>query len=889
MNAGWRRVLRVPRAIGRQAAEDVGEEIRFHLDARAAELEAAGLTADEARAQARREFGDVRAARRALEPAVRRRERGLRLLRWSEEVVRDAKEAGRSLRAAPGFTTVAVLTLALAIGANTSVFSVANAVLFRDLPFPDPDRVIHAAETGLTIGGRNHVSSATYIDWRNEAESFSELGAYSFQLPLVMTEPDAPPQQVETVWMTPAAFRALGVPPAVGRLFAEEEGEPGAPRLAVLSWGFWQTRFGGDDDVIGRTITLDDQDHEVVGVMGPRFAFPDHDVQVWLSLRFASSSEGQDRNAHQWYGVGRLAPGVSVERADAELDAISARLELAYPEQMTNWRASVETFHADLTGSVRPLVVILLAVVAIVLLVACANLANLMLARFTAHGRELAVRSALGAGRARLLRRTFVESAALAVAGGVLGVALAAALTRLFIVIAPDDIPLLATVRLDGSVLTFAIIATLGSTLLFGLVPSLRTTRVDPAAVLREGRRGSAGSRSQSRLRSGILVTEIALSSLLLIGAGLLVRSMIEYQRVDYGYEPEGLTAATVRLPQPSYPTWAEQGALFEPLRDDLASLPGVTAVSATSEPPVVGYRMTFAYAVEGQPRSGPDPTEDAIQLRAVTPGYFETMRQPVIRGRVFGREDATDAAGTIVVNERLATLHWSGRDPIGHRISTVGPEGPWREIVGVVADTRHRGAAEPEPVFYIPYAQKDWDWMTWQTFLIRSARPPARAAVEQALWSYDRSLVLERFEPVVGLYAESRARNRFAMQLMATFAGLALLLGAVGLYGVLAYSVSQRRREIGVRMALGAGRPDIAGLVLRNGLALVGSGLAIGLGAALVGTRFLETLLFGVPPRDAATFTIVPIALLLVATLACWLPARRAARTEPAVVLREG
>ncbi|MDX1577322.1 MAG: ABC transporter permease [Gemmatimonadota bacterium] len=891
MSPGWRRILRVPRPVDRQAREDVEAEIRFHLDSRTEELVAGGLDREAARARAEREFGDVRAAREILVPQARRRERRARLGAWTGELRRDLVRSVRGLRRTPAFTLVAVTTLALAIGATTGIFSVANAVLFRPLPYADPDRIVQVMEAEEPENPRNHISSATYIDWRNEAASFEAFGAYGFQLPLVLTEPGAPPQQVETVAMTPAAFRVLGARPALGRLFTPEEGRPGSPRSVVLSWSLWRTRFGGDESVLGRRIALDDQAYEVVGVMGPRFGFPDHDVQAWPSLRFAAASEGANRRAHQWSAIGRLAPGVPAERADAELDAISARLEAAHPESMTGWRAYVVPFRADLTRSVRPLVWILLAVVGVVLLVACANLANLMLARFTARRRELAVRSALGAGRGRLVRAALVESAVLSAVGGALGVALAIAFTRLFVALAPPDIPLLATTRADPAVLGFALAATIASTVLFGLLPALRSTRVDPAAVLAEGRRGEGGGRSETRLRSAILVSEVALSSWLLIGAGLLVRTMIELHSVDLGFEPEGLTAVTIRLPTSAYPTREEQRSFFDPLSERLRALPGVEAVAGTTEPPVVGYQMTFGYAVASQPRSGPDPMEDPVQLRAVTPGSFETVRQPVLAGRPFAEADGDGAPAVAIVNASLADRHWPGTSPVGDRMSTEGPEGPWYRIVGVVADTRHRGAMPAEPALYVPFDQRAWSWMSWQTLLLRTSEgmEVPRGAVDEAIWSLDASLVAERFAPVPDLYAESRARSRFAAQLMVAFAGVALLLGAVGLYGVLAYGVARRRIEIGVRMALGAGKGAIARLVLYRGLALAAVGLSLGVGTALLATRALESLLFGVPPRDPWTFAAVPCLLLAVAALAAWLPARRAADTEPARVLREG
>jgi len=886
----WRRLIRVPRPVARQAREDVDAEIAFHLDMRTDELVAAGLEPDEARARAEREFGSSERARRRLEPGAARRERRRRLGRLLEELRADVRYAMRGLTGSPGFAAVSVLTLGLAIGANAAIFSVADAVLFRPLPYAEPDRLVAVWEHQLGESERNHISSATLIDWVSEQTTMSVFGAYSFPLGQALAG-EGEAQEVQVLWMTPTAFQALGVTPVLGRLFTGEEGVPGAPRVAVLSFRLWRDRYGRDPDVVGGTINLDDVDYTVVGVMGPEFDFPHLGIDVWLGLRFARTSDGQPRASHQWRAIGRLAPGVTAERADAELDAISARLELEHPAEMEDWRANVEPFRASLTSDVRPLVGVLLGVVAIVLLVACANLANLFLARHAARSRELAVRSALGAGRGRLVRQLAAESGLIALAGAGVGLLLAVGGMRALVALAPADIPLLDGVRLDRPVLAFAMGTTVLAILLFGLLPASRAARTDPMDALAEGGVRTAGGTAQRRLRSAILVAQVALSLVLLFGAGLLTRSLIRLQRVDYGFEPDGLAVAWTRLPTSRYPTIVEQNAFYEPLLERVAGLPGVRSVAGTSEPPVIGYQMTFGFAVEGRPTSANDRMYAARDVRAVTPGYFETMRIALRAGRAFAETDRADAPWVAVLGESLAQEVWRGGDPIGERISFRGPEGPWYEVVGVVADVRHRSPREALPAIYIPWEQRSWPWMSWLALVVRTDGDPRALVrpIEEAVWALDGRIPIPLDTPVASLYARSRAQSRFATALLVSFAALALLLGAIGLYGLLSYTVSQRRQEIGIRVALGAGKGRIARWVLWDGLRLCAVGIAIGLAASLGLARFLDSLLFGVSARDLPTLGSVAGLLLSVAVVAAWRPAHRAARTPPASVLREG
>lgn len=883
-----RPAFRVPRPVDRQAREDIEAEIRFHLDSRTEELVAAGLAPAEARRRAEGEFGDRDAARDALVAPARRRERRSRLGAALDELRGDARYACRGLLANPGFSVIAILTLGLAIGANTSIFSVANAVLFRPLPYADPGRLAAVWETHEGGSRRNTVSTATLIDWKNGQTAFEAFGGYSWLRGMALAG-DGEAEEIRAIGISRDALLALGASPRLGRLFTAEEAAAGGPEVVLLGWDFWRRRFGADPDVVGRTITLDDVDRTVVGVMGPGFDFPNEGVDVWPILRFVATSDGENRVTHRWRIVGRLAPGVSPARADAELDAISARLETSFPEEMEGWRANVEPFRQALTSDVRPLVWVLLAVVAIVLLVACANLANLLLARQASRARELAVRNALGAGRARLVRQLLVESALIAAAGAVAGLLIGFGAMRGFVALAPDEIPLLDGVRLDGGVLGFTLVATVASVALFGLLPAVRASRTDPAAALAEGGARTAGGRSQRRLRSTILIGQMALSVVLLVGAGLLTRSLIRLHRVDYGFAPEGLLAVSTQLTFARYGDIERQNAFYAPLLERVAGLPGVVSVAGTTEPPVVGFQMTWDYAIQGRRSSRADGLFDARDLRVVTDGFFDTMGMRVLAGRGFEPSDRADAPPVAVVNRTFADEAWPGQDPIGERIG-FGEDGRWFEVVGVVADVRHRDPREVHGAAYVAWAQRPWSWMNWLTLVVRTEGDPRALVrpIERAVWEIDDRVPIRLATPVADLYARSRARSRFATILLVTFAGLAVTLGAIGLYGVLAYSVGQRRKEIAVRMALGAGTERIARHVVRDGLALCLAGFAIGLALALALGRFVESLLYGVGARDPVTLLAIPLVLLAVGAVAAWLPARRAARTEPASVLRE-
>ncbi len=886
---GVRRLLRLPRDVGRQASDDVEAEIRFHLDSRVEELVAGGLERGAAERRAREEFGDVDEARRTLGARTARTERRRRRMTWLRELAADVRYGWRKLRSRPAFAVTAVLTFALGLGATTAIFSVVYAVLLRPLPYPRPDRLVRIWD--VHPGGYDHniVSSGDYLAWRESARSFRTLGAFGWNFGLGMIGRDGKPVRVEATQIAPSVFRILGESAARGRTFSPAEGRDDGGRVALLSWGLWRTRFGGDDSVVGRSVELNDVAYTVVGVMPRGFDFPNPQVDVWLPLQLGAADRG-DHKAHKWRVIGRLRDGATLGQASSEIETITDRLRRQYPETMEGWGVHLVPFRSDLVAGVRPLLLALLGMVVLVLLITCANLANLLLARALGREREVAVRAALGAGRGRLVRQFLVESLVVAVLGGLLGVGLVALGLHGLVALAPRDIPLLGHTRIDPAVLGFSAATTLAATLLFGMVPALRATAADPAGSLGARGGGSTGH-AGSRIRSGLLVAEVALSVVLLVGTGLLVRSFLKLHEADLGLQPNHVLAATVDLPRSRYPDTGAQAAFYRQLVDRVEGLPGVVSAAGTAEPPVVGYDMTFGFAIQGRPSSRANGMESDVPVRAVTPGYFATMGIPLERGRVFDDRDRPESPRVAVINRTLARQSWPDADPIGQRISFGGPTGPdWWEVVGVVGDVKNRGADLPaQPAIYLPLAQKTWDWMSWLTIVARTRADPAALATpfRRALWGLDDRLPVQRLTTMDAIYAESVARRRFAALLVGGFGALALVLGLTGVYGVLSYSVGERRREFGVRMALGAGRPAIAAAVVGRGLRLSLLGTGIGLVAALWLTRFLRSLLFEVPATDPLTFVAVPVLLVAVACLAAYLPARRAARLDPIDVLR--
>jgi predicted permease len=881
----WRRYLRFVRP---DVVADVDDEIAFHLEARATELVAAGMTPERARRRAVEEFGDMERARRLCRQIGEQQRRRRYVAEVLDTVRQDLRYATRMLLRSPGFAAAAIVTLALGIGANAAIFSLVNAVLLRPLPYREPERLVRVWERSPNGDERNVVSPGNYHDWRMRSKSFAPLAAHSWSYGVAMTD-QGDPAMVTLVDVSLSLLTTLGVGPAIGRPFSEDEALTGDALL--LSDGFWRARFGADSAVLGRRITINERPHTIVGVMPPGFSFPEANVQAWRPAT-PSRLSPTERRGHNWFVVGRLVPGATLDGARAEMRTIASALAREYPEFMKGWGVTVVPLHADIVATVRPVLLVLLAGVGVILLIACANIANLLLARAVTREREMAVRGALGAMRGRLLRQLLTEGLVLAVVGGALGIILAAPVLRGLIALAPSDIPLLESVPLDRTVLAFAATATVLSTALFALAPAARLARTDLQTMLRASQ-GSAGGLRHGRLRNALLVGEVALSLVLLIGAGLLLRSARQLNAVDYGYRPDGLLSVYLDLPRARYDSSIRHILFYGQLLDRIRAIRGVAGAAATSETPAAGFNMTFSYTIEGRPAPTASGREDAQPMHVVTPEYFRVLGIPLRRGRTFDTRDDSAAPRVVVVNEAFARRHWPGENALGRRFSLRGPEGPWLEIVGVVGDTRMLGAdVPPTPIFYVPHAQKQWPWLTWMALIVRAeaGRDPRSLGrpVQAAVAEQDRGLPIHRIATVQELYGESTARRHFATTLITVFAALALLLGTIGMYGVLSYAVAQRRREIGIRIALGAKPAQVMGTVLGQALLLTAIGVGIGISAAFALTRLLGALLYEVSPTDPITYVAVALLLTIVAAVAAWMPAWRATRIDPLVVLRE-
>jgi len=888
----WRRYLRFVRP---DVRADVDDELEFHLAMMVDAHTAQGVDRDEARRRALAEFGDITRARQLCEAIDRRQQRRSDWGEMLESVVRDARFAVRALRRSPGFTATIILTLALGIGASTAIFTIVRGVLLRPFPYADPDRLVRVYERRPRGDDRNVVSAGNYVSWVERARSFAVLGAHMAPYGISLTG-DGDPIQVTTTDMTPSTMRALGARPAVGRTLVDEDWT-GDGRVVVLSHALWQRRYGADPGVLGRRIVLDHEPYTVVGVMPAEFEFPAPGVDLWRPVTI-DAMPANERRSHNWLVVGRLARGASVASASAEMRAIAGALEREFPQFMSGWGTAVVSLREDVVGGVRRLLVILLAGATLLLVVACANIANLLLTRAHARRREMALRGALGAGVGRLVRQLLTESVLVAVFGGLLGTGAAWLMTRGLLALAPSDIPRLGAVRTDVAVLVYALATTVLSGLAFGLAPVARllAVRRERAPQLHTILRASddrAGHGRQRSTRAAFLVAQLAVSLVLLTSAGLLLRSAHRLAAVDYGYRPEGLVAMSLDLPRTVYDSIRKQAELYDRILGRARTLPGVTGVAATTEGLGQSGAMTFSFAIEGRPSTNPSGREDPQPLRAVTPDYFQVLGMPVKRGRAFDARDRADAPSVLIINEALARLLWPSSDPVGKRISFEGRSGPWLEIVGVVGDTRANAAYEPAaPAVFIPYAQKRWNWLSWLTVVARTdgsrGADATVAALRAAVWEQDKQLPIHALSSVPDLYRQGNARRRFATVLTGAFAAAALLLGMIGTYGLLSYTVAQRRREFGIRLALGARAAQVTRVVVGEALGIAVVAIALGTVAALGLTRLLGSLLYEVSPADPLTLGAVTVLIVAVAWAAAWVPARRATRIDPAITIRD-
>jgi putative ABC transport system permease protein len=854
--------------------DELDEEIQFHLDRESERHRVGGLGDEAARQAALHSFGGVA---RWKEQA--REARGVGLV---ESAGKDLQHAARLLRRSPGFAAVVVSTLAIGMGACTALFSVVDRVLLRPPPFLEPQRVVVVQETLPARGEALPATAAMYHRWQREARSFQGLGAIMRVSAYALTGAGAP-WHLGAARITASALPTLGLTLPLGRNFlAREEVPSGQEDVAILSHRLWQRRFGGRPQALGQVIRLDGRPFRVVGVMPADSALP-AEVDVFAPLGFTARERGS-YDGHWLEVVGRLAPGVTLAQAQSELEVIARRGAVDEPTQHRGWGATVVPIREAAVSDVRPVLLSLLGAVAFLLLLACANVANLLLARATARAREMAVRGALGASRARLVRQLVVESLLLSVLAGAGGVAIAVAALRGLLALAPGTLPRAAAIAVDGRALAFSFAVSVLTGLLFGLAPAYQAAGVSLQAVLKQSGWGTSEGPRRQRLRGALVVGEVAIALVLLAGAGLLMRSFSRLQAVDPGFQPQGALIATVFLPRPHYRAPAQYLAFADEAIGQLAALPGVTAAAAATNLPFAGA-ATRSFIVEGWPAAA-GAVMPVARYQIVTPQYFRAMGIPLRRGRCFQPDDSGESRPVAIISEALARRFFPGQDPLGKRISLGG--GAWREIVGVAGDVKAsklEGAGSPE--IYQPFAQAPvWDF----TLVVRGS-PAISAgllrAVAAVITAEDPDQPTHTIRPLADLVGDSIARQRLATTLFALFAATALLLAAIGIYGVMAYSVAQRTRELGIRMALGAQTGTVLRLVLLQGGRLIALGVLAGVGGALILARSLERLLFEVSAHDAPTFLAIVLLSSAVAALACLVPARRAASLSPMLALR--
>jgi putative ABC transport system permease protein len=877
-----------------EVERELDEELRYHIERQTEQNIRLGMNPDEARHAARKAFGGVEQAKE--------RSRDARGVRWIEDLWQDLRYGARMLMKNPGFTLVAVVTLAIGIGANSAIFSVVNSVLLRELPYRGPhrlvmvwsDRPLQQAQTGWTEWP---FTAANFRDLRDQNQSFEQMAAFTAHR-LNITGGDEP-ELLGGVRATANLFALLGVEARHGRVFHPEEDQPGNNRVVVLSDGLWRRRFGSDPKIIGQTISLDNESYTVIGVAPPNFQFPPKaslpvayqfppEVDYYTPLAL-TPGEWSNRGPGFLTAIARLKPQTSFEQAQADVVAIAERLAQQYPDSNRNESVRLVSMHQQVVGKTQTALLALLGAVGFVLLIACANVANLLLARAAARQKEMAIRAALGAGRRRVIRQLLTESLLLAASAGALALPLAVWNVGLLRTIAADNFPRAGEIGVDGRVVSFTLVVSLLTGIIFGLIPALQASRTDLNETLKEGRRSSgAGS---NRLGGLLVVSEVALSLLLLVGAGLMLRSFIRLMSVDPGFDPQNALTMVIGLPQSKYQP-PQRAAFFDQLLERLRAAPGVRSVGAVY-PPLGGGEAGAGFSIEGRPPAAPGEPRLAAP-RWVSPDYFKAMKIQLLKGRVFTEGDSINALPVIIINEAMARQYWPNEDPIGKRVASTDDnfwrdKRLWREIVGVVKDVRYTALdTEARAQMYTPFTQFP-PVFSDRTLVARTDGDPLKlvAAVRGEVHAIDKDQPISHIRTMEELVAGSVSERRFNMSLLAVFAGLALLLAAVGIYGVMSYSVEQRTREIGLRMALGAQTRDVLRLVVRQGMTLTLIGAVIGLIAAIGLTRLIKSLLFGVSATDPVTFFVIPLLLALVALLACYLPARRATKVDPLVALK--
>jgi putative ABC transport system permease protein len=886
---------------------EIVEEVSQHLEDRYEELLAGGATDEEARRLALGELSDED----LLATGLRRVEQEIRAgtivpggagNTFFASSWQDLHYGLRMLRKNPGFTLVAVVTLALGIGGNTAIFSVVNAILLRPLPFPQPHSIVQLLKQ-YKDGTGDDISVPLFNYWRERNEVFSHLAAFSLGPIGFNLATRGLPERVPGARVSAEFFQVLGVRPTLGREFLTEEDRPGGRPAVVLAYDLWRTRFGTDPGLVGKVITLDGQPYTVVGIMPPGFRFPASSdfgtgTALWVPLQLPLTSRDP---ANFLVVIGRLRPEVSREQAAASLSILTKQLRKDFPHFVDMGQSTtVVPLQAKLVGNIRPALLVLMGAVGLVLLIACVNVANLMLSRSAGRNKEIAVRMALGAGRGRIFRQLTVESVLLGLVGGALGLLVAIGGENLVMALSPVGVPRFTEVNLDGRVLVFTLVISLLTGILFGIVPALSATRTKPNESLKEGSLHSTAGLQRRRFSGALVVGEVALSLILLAGAGLLVESFVKLANVNPGFDPRHVLSFETTLPESKYGTPPQLSAFYQQVLDRLKVLPGVEgAANVTNLPTQFG--PDFPFTIEGHADSGGDDNVHDAQFRAISPDYFRVMRIPLLRGRYFSDRDTAGSPAVVVINERMAHEFWPNQDPLGQTIVIAKPMGPeWkdrpRQIVGVVGDVKDTSLAEPAPPeMFVPYTQMPAYWVALMVrviparWVLRTKGDPHSPATgaAKAVVAVDQNESIASVMTLEDVLSDSISRWRFNMFALGIFSAMAVILACVGIYGVLSYSVAQRTHELGIRIALGANRREVLKLVVGQGTILTLFGVGCGIIGALALTRLLSSQLYGVKPTDPLTYAMVTLILVSMALLACYLPARGATKVDPMVALR--
>ena len=868
----------------RQVEQELDEELQYHIERKIEEYTAGGMSPEEARSAALREMNGLEQRKEEC--------RDLRGVNFIEHFWQDLRFGVRMLRRNPGFTLLAIIVLALGIGANTAIFSVINAVLLRPLPYRDPGRLVLVKESLPKTGWLMlSASPAEYLDYKEGNHVFSDIAAFN-DLSLNLTG-RGEPERVQAARVSASLFPLLGSEPLRGRAFLPEEDQVGRNNVVILGYGLWQRNFGSDPSIVGQTVRLDDRPYTVVGVMPPAFQFPytwtslADAAQLWVPLAITEREKKNRAESFDYGVVARLKPGVTLQQSQSNIEAVAAEFQQQHPDiyngdvQVT---PTVVPLNEDVVKKARPWLLVLLVAVCLVLLIACANIANLLLARGTARYKEIAIRGALGAGALRLVRQLLTESILLSVLGGGCGLLLAAWALNLIVKFGPENVPRLSEARLDPLILSFTLLISVFTGVLFGLAPAIQNSRLDLNEALKEGGGRAGSGREGKRLRDLLIIFETALALMLLVGAGLLINSFAHLLSVPPGFDPQGVVMARTALPQSRYPKTEQSKLAQKRILERLAALPGVQVAAETTHLPLIGDR-NIGFTIEGDAEGVVNTAYNAL----VSPDYFRAMGIQLLRGRTFSDSDREDTPPVIVVNETMARHFWPAGDAIGKRLRWGGWGDSWLTIVGVVGDVKVSSLEmETKPAIYMPLFQIPRAW-TNVIYIVRTATSVDSLApsLRREIRAVDEELPVYDIRTMNQVITASVSQRLFLMLLLAVFAATALLLAATGLYGVLAYSVAQRTHEIGIRMALGAQSRDVVRLVIRQGMTLALIGVALGLAASLALTRVMKGLLYGVSATDPVTFAGISLLLLGVALAACYLPARRATRVDPLLALR--